>query len=73
MHEIITRWTKIAALNVLDGSWEALAAKLEVLLSRYAAARVSGRAESGPHDNEQGTSKGSRMERAVSLSDVMSG
>lgn len=73
MHEIITRWTKIAALNVLDGSWEALAAKLEVLLSHHAAAGVSEHVENGSQANEQGISKRNRMDRAVSLSDVMSG
>ena len=73
MHEIITRWTKIAALNVLDGSWEALAAKLEVLLSHRAAAGGSGHVESGDHDNGHLQSKRDSVERAVSLSDVLSG
>ena len=72
MHEIITRWTKVAALNILDGSEDTLALQLETVLSHNSMGpgSPSGMDTGGHHHHEAGKTH-RYHQRTVSLSDVL--
>jgi len=68
MHEVVTRWTKVAALNILEASEATLASQLETVLS-YNAMRAAGAVKL--HQHASHTPGGPLHSRAVSLSDVL--
>ena len=68
MHEVVTRWTKVAALNILEASEATLASQLETVLS-YNAMRAVGAVKRQQHASH--TPGAPLHSRTVSLSDVL--
>jgi NhaP-type Na+/H+ or K+/H+ antiporter len=68
MHEIITRWTKVAALNVLEGSEDIITEQLEAVLAANKA-----RTEKVKNQEQQDANRIdlSRHKCSISLSDIL--